>query len=170
MAETNGQFLNENVTGELTTQVTGQGTISEDMILHIPLAGQMIMTEHTVNNPEEVAGQITCDVMAIFVADMNAQRAVVNEEEGTITIAFGTSVEDAPDGLMTVTEVTGTFADIKQVSPWKWYVNGTMQIARVPDLSVQDNLLAALQQAELLLGAEEEFALSGSYYLSSPDE
>ena len=169
-AETNAQFLNENVTGKLTTQVTGQGTVSKDMILHIPLAGQMIMTEHAVNNPEEVAGQITCDVMAIFVADMNAERAVVNDAEGTITIAFGTSVEDAPDGLMTVTEVTGTFADIKQVSPWKWYVNGTMQIARVPELSVQDNLLAALQQAELLLGAEEEFVLSGSYYHSPPVE
>ena len=31
-----------------------------------------------------------------------------------------------------------------------------------------NNLMAALQQAELLLGAEEEFVLSGSYYRSSP--
>ena len=45
-----------------------------------------------------------------------------------------------------------------------------MQIVRVPDLSVQDNLLAALQQAELLLGGEEEFVLSGSYYISSQEE
>jgi hypothetical protein len=165
--ETNAQFLNENVTGKLTTQVTGQGTISDNLVLHIPLSGEMVMTEHAAGNPEETIGQITCDVMAIFVADMNAANAIVDEAEGMITIAFGTSVEDIPDGLMTVTEATGTFADIKQVSPWKWYVNGTMQIARVPDLSVQDNLMAALQQAELLLGAEEEFVLSGSYYRSS---
>ncbi|MFC1633574.1 hypothetical protein ACFL5Z_01920 [Planctomycetota bacterium] len=167
-AETNAQFLNENVTGNLTTQVTGQPMISEDLILHLPLGGQMVLTEHAANDPDEEIGRITCDVMATFVADMNAERAVVNDTEGTITIAFGASVEDVPDGLMTVTEVTGTFADIVQVSPWKWYVNGTMQCVRVPDLSVQDNLMAALQQAELLLGAEEEFALSGLYYRSSP--
>jgi len=71
---------------------------------------------------------------------------------------------------MTVTEATGTFANIKQVSPWKWHVNGTIQAARVPDLSVQDNIFAALQQAELLLGAEEEFVLSGLYYRSSSEE
>ena len=167
-AETNAQFLNENVTGNLTTQVTGQPNISDDLILHIPLAGQMVLTEHAADEPTSEIGQITCDVTATFVADMNATNAVVNESEGTITIAFGVSVEDVPDGLMTVTEVTGTFADIVQVSPWKWYVNGTMQCVRVPDLSVQENLMAALQQDELLLGAEEEFVLSGLYYRSSP--
>jgi len=36
--------------------------------------------------------------------------------------------------------------------------------------SVQDNLLAALQQAELLLGGEEEFVLSGAYYRGPPEE
>lgn len=166
-AETNAQFLNKNVKGKLTTQVTAAGTVSEDLIVHVPLAGQMVLTEHAANNLEEVVGQITCDVKATFVVDINAARAVVNDAEGTITVAFGTSVEEGPDGLMTVTEVTGTFADIKQVSPWKWYVNGTMQCVRVPELSVQDNLLAALQQAELLLGAQEEFVLAGLYYRTS---
>jgi len=169
-AATNAQFLNENVTGKLTTQATAQGTISEDLVLHLPLAGQMVLTEHAADNPEEVVGQITCDVTVMSVADMNAERVVVNEAEGMITGAFGTSVEECPDGLMTVTEATGTFANIKQVSPWKWHVNGTIQAARVPDLSVQDNIFAALQQAELLLGAEEEFVLSGLYYRSSSEE
>ena len=166
-AETNAQFLNKNVKGKLTTQVTAAGTVSEDLIVHVPLAGQMVLTEHAANNLEEVVGQITCDVKATFVVDINAARAVVNDAEGTITVAFGTSVEEGPDGLMTVTEVTGTLGDIKQVSPWKWYVNGTMQCVRVPELSVQDNLLAALQQAELLLGAQEEFVLAGLYYRAS---
>jgi hypothetical protein len=163
-AETNVPFLNENVTGNLTTYVTGLPDISEDMILHIPLAGQMVVTEHSADNPDEVIGQITCDVLAMFVADMNAERAVVDEAEGTITVAFGASVEEGPDGLMTVTEATGTLADIQQVSPWEWHVNGTMQIVRVPELPLQQNILAALQNSDLLLGAEEEFALTGQYY------
>jgi hypothetical protein len=162
--DTDVPFLNENVTGNLTTQVTGLPDISEDMVLHIPLAGQMVMTEHSADNPDEVIGQITCDVMAIFVADMNAQRAIVNEAEGTITVAFGASVEEGPDGLMTVTETSGSLADIQQVSPWEWHVHGTMQIVRVPELPLQQNILAALQQSELLLGAEEEFVLTGQYY------
>jgi hypothetical protein len=169
-AETNAQFMNENVTGNLTTHVTGEPDISEDMILHIPLAGHMTMTEHAANNPDEVVGQISCDVIALFVADINAQRAVVDEAEGIITIAFGASVEEGPDGLMTVTESTGSFADIKQVSPWEWHVNGTMQIARVPDLPLQQNILAALENDDLLLVAEEEFALTGQYYLDPVTE
>ena len=167
-AETNAQFLNGNVAGYLTTQATGQPTISEDLILHLPLAGQLILTEHAQDDPGKVIGQITCGFTGTFVADMNAERAIVNEAEGTITGAFGTSVEDVPDGLLTVIEKTGTFADIEQVSPWKWYVNGSLKIVRVPDLSVQDNIFAALQQAELIIGAEEEFVLSGLYYRSSP--
>jgi len=169
-AETNAQFFNENVTGRLTTQATAQGMISEDLILHLPLAGQLVLTEHAADNPSEVIGQITCDVTMTFVADINAERAVVNDAEGTITVAFGTAVEEGPDGLAKVTEATRTLADIKQVSPWKWYVNGTIKCVRVPGLSIQDNLFAALQQAELLIGAQEEFVLSGLYYRSSPEE
>jgi predicted ester cyclase len=169
-AETSVPFLNENVTGILTTYVIGLPDISPDMILHIPLAGQMVITEHSADNPDEVIGQMTFDVLAMFVADMNAERAVVNEAEGTITIAFGASVEEGPDGLMTLTEATGSLADIKQVSPWEWHVNGTMQCVRVPELPLQTNLLAVLQQSELLLGAEEEFALTGAYYHSAPQE
>ena len=169
-AETNVPFLNANVTGKLTTQVTGLPDISADMVLHIPLAGQMVVTEHSVDNPDDVIGQINCDVIALFVADMNAERAVVNEAEGTITVDFGASVEEGPDGLMTVTDATGTLVDIQQVSPWEWHVNGTMQIVHVPELPLQQNILAALQNPELLLGAEEEFALTGQYYRSMAAE
>ena len=168
--ETDVPFLNENVTGNLTTYVTGLPDISSDMILHIPLGGQMIITEHSADNPDEVIGQITFDVLAMFAADMNADRAVVDEAGGTITVVFGAAVEEGPDGLMTVTEATGSLADIQQVSPWEWHVNGTMQIVRVPELPLQQNILAALQQSDLLLGAEEEFALTGAYYRSAPQE
>jgi hypothetical protein len=68
-----------------------------------------------------------------------------------------------------VTEATGVYADIRQAGEWGWYVNGTMTIARVPDLPLQQNILAALQQPELLLGAEEEFVLTGWYYRTSQD-
>ena len=73
-------------------------------------------------------------------------------------------MHNAPDAFVTVTEATGTYADIHQAGDWAWCVNGTMTIARVPTLSVQDNILAALQRPELLLGAQEEFVLSGTYY------
>ena len=72
--------------------------------------------------------------------------------------------EDAPDALITVTEATGTYADICQAGPWSWGVNGTMTIARLPDTPLQDNILAALQNNDLLLHAEEEFVLTGWYY------
>jgi len=163
-AEANVQFLNENVTGILTTEVIAEASINEDMILHIPLDGQMILTEHAANNSQEEVGKINCDVLAIFVADLNAERAVVDDATGTITVAFGASVEEGPDGLMTVTETSGSLVDIKQVRPWEWHVNGTMTIARVPDLPLQDNILAALQNSDLLLGADEEFVLTGWYY------
>jgi hypothetical protein len=42
-----------------------------------------------------------------------------------------------------------------------------MTIARVPDLPIQQNILAAQQKPELLLGAHEEFVLTGWYYRQS---
>jgi hypothetical protein len=60
-------------------------TISEDLILHIPLAGQTVLTEHAAGRSEDIVGQIMCDVTATFIADINAERAVMNDAEGTIT-------------------------------------------------------------------------------------
>jgi hypothetical protein len=80
------------------------------------------------------------------------------------------ALDDSPDALIKVTETTGTFKGVHAVGLWEWHVSGTIVCARVPDLSVQDNLFAALQQADLLLGAEEEIVLSGSYYVSPSEE
>ena len=69
-----------------------------------------------------------------------------------------------------MTEATGVYADIQQAGQWAWYVDGTMTVARLPDLPLQDNILAALQNSDLLLGACEEFVLTGWYYQGSPEE
>ena len=104
------------------------------------------------------------------MADLNAGRAIVDEEAGTITIAFGASLHDDPDALITVTETTGKFKSIQAVGPWEWHVSGTVTIALIEDLPLQTNILAGLADNTLLLGAEEEIVLSGSYYRSSPKE
>jgi hypothetical protein len=67
--------------------------------------------------------------------------------------------------LITVTETTGKYKSICPVGAWEWYVNGTVRILRVPEMPVQTNILAALApQSPLLLGAQEEFVLTGWYY------
>jgi hypothetical protein len=42
---------------------------------------------------------------------------------------------------------------------------------RVPEMDVQTNIMAALApQSPLLLGAQEEIVLAGSYYRTSPNK
>ncbi len=163
-------ILNENVVGVLETTTAGAPQIDENFILSFDFGGNFTLTEQSSDNSDEIAGQILGDVEGTFVADMNAVNAVVDEAAGTITIVFGAELHDNPDALITVTETTGTFKDIRPIGLWEWYVFGKIVCARVPDLSVQDNIMAALGNDELLLGAEEEIVLSGSYYVDSPEE
>ena len=169
-ADPNDRILNENVKGMLETTTAGAPQIDEDLILRFDFGGNFALTDHNDGNPDEIIGQILGDVEGTFVADMNAVNAVVDEDAGTIIIAFGAELHDDPDALLTVTETTGTFESIKTVGLWEWNVLGTITCARVPDLSVQDNIMAALGNEDLLLGAEEEIVLSGSYYRNSPKE
>ncbi len=166
-ATINAQFLGHNVSGQLETTTTSSPTIGADMILRSSFDGSITLTGYTdsVRAPE-IAGQIKGDVTGSFVGDVNAANATF-DSDGNIVCSFGVSVNDAPDALITVTEATGKYADIRQAGQWGWYVNGKMTIARVPDLPVQQNILAALQQPELLLGAQEEFVLTGWYYRQS---
>jgi hypothetical protein len=162
-ATVNAQLLGQNVSGELETTTTGTPSIDDDMVLRAGLSGQITLTDHNDVTPAEIDGQIIGDLKGTFVADANAAHATF-DSDGNILCAFGVAVHNAPDAFITVTEATGVYADIHQAGDWAWYVNGTMTIARVPTLSVQDNILAALQRPELLLGAQEEFVLAGSYY------
>jgi hypothetical protein len=167
-ADPDAGFLDESIKGMLETTTAGAPQIDENLILTFDFAGNFALTDYDEANPEEIAGQILGDVKGTFVADMNAANAAVDEAAGTIVIAFGAELHDAPDALITITRTTGTFADIQPVGLWAWYVLGTITCARVPDLSVQDNIMAALSNNELLLGAEEEIVLTGSYYRNSP--
>ncbi|MBP7051539.1 MAG: hypothetical protein KBE65_11035 [Phycisphaerae bacterium] len=162
-ATVNAQFLGDNVSGQLETTTTSSPTIGADMVLRSGFIGTITLTAGDGATREEVDGQIKGDVTGSFVGDVNAANATF-DADGNIVCSFGVSVNDAPDALITVTEATGKYADIRQAGQWGWYVNGKMTIARVPDLPIQQNILAALQKPELLLGAQEEFVLTGWYY------
>ena len=162
-ASVNATFLGPNVTGELETITTGTPTVDEDMILRAGLGGRLTLTAHNAATPANIDGQIIGDLKGTFVADANAAHATF-DAQGNIVCAFGVAVHNAPDALVTVTKATGTYADIHAAGDWAWYVNGTMTIAKVPTLALQQNILAALQKPELLLGAREEFVLTGWYY------
>ncbi len=161
-APVNAQFLGENVSGELETTTAGAPSIDENMVLSFDFGGQMRLRDYNETAPDEIVGEILGNADGTFVADINAENAAL-DTEGNIVIVFGVSVHDAPDAWITVTEATGTLADIHQAGAWAWYVDGTMTIARLEDLSLQDNILAALQESDLLLGAQEEFVLTGWY-------
>lgn len=165
-AAVNAKFLGDNVSGEFRTTTTGTPSVDENMVLRFGFHGPITLTKHSDTDPNGIAGQIVGEATGTFVGDANAVNATF-DSNGNIVCAFGVAVHDAPDALIRVTEATGIYADIRQAGDWGWYVNGTMTIARVPTLSVQQNILAALQNSDLLLGAQEEFVLTGWYYRAS---
>jgi hypothetical protein len=137
------------------------------MIARLPLGGQLTLTAFGNKHSEGGAGQIIGDFTGTFVVDGLAAHAVVDDQAGTIKILFGSAVEEGPDGLVEVTETSGKFKSIQAVGPWEWHVNGTLTLARDPTLPLQVNILAALANPSLILGAEEEIVLAGSYYRSA---
>lgn len=158
-------FLNRNSVGILETTTAGAPTIDADLILRFSFGGTFSLSSREENKTGKVAGTINGNVAGTFVADLNASRAVVDDQAGTITIVFGTPLHSDPDALITITETTGKFKSISAVGPWRWYVNGTVTILRVPEWSVQTNIMAALlPNSPLILGAREEIVLTGSYY------
>lgn len=165
-AAVNATFLGDNVSGELETTTAGAPTIDQNLVLSFDFGGHITLTKGGEANSDDTGGQILGDVAGVFVADLNAAHATI-DADGNIVIAFGVSVHDAPDALITVTEATGVYADIRQAGQWAWYVNGVLTVMRLPDLSIQDNIMAALQNNDLILHAEEEFVLTGWYYRDS---
>ena len=166
-ASPNIRLLNENVVGRQETVTTGVLAIDANLILRLPFRGTITLTAYEDDNPQLVAGQIVGAMNGTFVADLNAAHAVITDT--TITIAFGQSLHSDPDALITVTETTGKFKSVRAVGDWQWRVSGTITIARVASLTPQNNIFAALGNSALILGAEEEVVLSGSYARSSPN-
>ncbi len=114
-ARPNVGFLNENVGGLLETTTAGAPVIDADLIVRFSFGGNIVLTAYDECNPDAVAGQIFGDVEGLFVADLNADRAIVDEEAGTITILFGAMLHDEPDALINITKTTGKFKSIKAV-------------------------------------------------------
>jgi hypothetical protein len=165
-AEPNIGFLNEDVVGLQTTRTTGAPAIDANLVLTLPFAGSITLTAIDPDNPDAVAGEITGTMAGSFVADLNAAHAIVTDT--TITVDFGSPLHAGPDALITVTETTGKFKSIEAMDPWEWHVSGTLTLARVPALPVQLNIFAALQNSALILAAEEDVVLSGSYERTQP--
>lgn len=170
-AEPDVGILSSNVVGLLQTWATGVPQVDyATMIAHLPLAGQLTLTAFGNKASPDGAGRIVGDFTGTFVVDGLASHALVDEEAGTIKILFGTAVEAGPDGYITVTETNGKFKSIQALGPWEWHVNGTLTLARIPNLPLQLNILAAFENSLLILGAEEEIVLAGSYTRSSPNK
>jgi hypothetical protein len=165
-ASLNVGFLNGSVVGRQETVTSGSPVINANLVLRLPFQGTVTWTAIDADDPGAEAGHIVGAMSGTFVADLNAAHAVVTGE--TITIAFGQSLHSDPDALITVTETTGKFQSLHAEGDWEWRVSGTITIARVESLSPQINILAALQNSALILGAEEEVVLSGQYFRSSP--
>jgi len=162
----NAQFLGDGVVGQLETTTAGAPQIDANMVLSFDFGGQMTLNATSADNPDEIIGKIVGDVEGTFVADLNADHATF-DDDGNIVVAFGWNVHNNPDAKITVTEATGIYSDIKQAGLWRWYVNGTLTAVRLPDMPLQQNILAGIEDNTLLLGAEEEFVLTGLYYRSS---
>ncbi|MBN1817096.1 MAG: PEP-CTERM sorting domain-containing protein, partial [Sedimentisphaerales bacterium] len=156
-------LLGGNVTGLLTTSAAGAPVIDEQLILHLPLMGQLTLTAYDEENPQQEIGSIVGSFSGTFVADMNASHALVDEEAGTIQGQFGVPVAAGPDGYIQVTSTTGIFQDVVAVGPWEWYVSGTLTMQRLPELDLQTNIMAALQNSDLIVGASEQVVLAGQY-------
>jgi len=165
-ASANAQFLGDGVVGQLETTTAGAPQIDANMVLSFDFGGEMTLSAISPSNPDEVIGRIVGDVDGTFVADLNADHATF-DDDGNIVVAFGWGTHDDPDAKIMVTEATGIYSDIKQAGLWRWYVNGTLTAARLPDVPLQQNILAGLEDNTLLLGAEEKFVLTGLYYRDS---
>ncbi len=167
-ASPNVGILGGNVVGRLSTYAVGLPEIDEEnQIARIPLKGQLTLTAMGKKGSNDGAGQIKGKFEGTFVVDGLADHAIV--KDGVVTIRFGSSVEEGPDGLIEVTETTGKFKNIVALGPWEWHVDGTIRLLHIPEnpqvpgWNLQMNILAALQDPALILGAEEEIVLAGSY-------
>jgi len=162
-APMNVQFLGENVVSMLETADAGPPQIDGNMILRFTYGGQITISKLAEAGSDEVIGQIKGALDGLFVADLSAERATY-DDDGNIVIPFGTKLHGGPDIKIKVAEKTGVFADIKQVGTWRWYMTGEVTIARNPDLPLQQNIMAGLSDPALLIGADEEYVLTGWYY------
>jgi len=148
------------VSGFERTMATGAPEIGDDLVLSQPYRGKIVLTAC-----DRVTGRETGAVAGVlegsFVADLNAAHAEIIGP--TIAIRFGAPYHAGPDAAIEVSETSGTLQGIRAAGKWEERVFGRITIARVPTLSVQANIFAFLKNSALILRAEEEIVLSGSF-------
>lgn len=190
-AEPNENLLDSRSRGALATEIDFPEGIPFppviDGVLYLHFTGELGLTAHDAGDCDAVTGEIRGEIEGWFIADLRSP--IVDEEAGTIGIRFG---EPGQLGLnpvlvvggrqydlatrVQVTGTTGKFRHIRAVGSWGWHVSGIITANRVASLSVQENIMAALNEAlspppdgaVFLRGAEEEIVLTGSYVTGDP--
>ena len=164
----NAQFLGENVVGLLETANAGPSAVDENLVVRFTYGGNITLNKLAAADSTEVIGQIIGEMDGICIADLNAERATFDEDGNIVIIMGGKTLHNEPDVKIKVVEATGVFADIKQVGTWRLYMEAKVTIARDPALALQKNIMAGLGDPKLLIGAAEEFVLTGWYYRQAP--
>lgn len=158
-----GKLLADDVVGSLETQATAPPMLDEDFILSLPLVGTLTLTDYNDIDPNQIDGQIVADLETVFIADLNAERATI-DADGNVVTTFGETIkEKAKPAKVTLRETTGIYADIQQIGRWNFFVNGSFTAMVLPDMPLQQSILAALQNSDLILKAEEDVVLTGWY-------
>jgi hypothetical protein len=163
-AAVNAQFLGENVVGLLETADAGPSAVDGNLIVRFTYGGKITLNKLAAPGSTEVTGRIVGEMEGICIADLNAERATFDEQGNIVIVMGGPTLHNEPDVKIKVIEKTGVFANIKQVGTWRLYMTAKVTIARDPSLDLQKNIMAGLGDPKLLVGAAEEFVLSGWYY------
>ncbi len=138
-------------------QFTSGLSIDEDF-----MATASFVTTTTVTARENgvVAGTLVLsEVAEQGLLDLNASRATVDNETGTILLRSGSLLDGGrPITDVTLIEATGIFSGIEQVGPWEGYYSGYYVKPLWAELDLQQNILEAP-----FVGGFFETALIGWY-------
>jgi hypothetical protein len=167
-APMNVPFLGENVVGLLETANAGPSAVDGNLVVRFTYGGRITLNKLAAPGSTEVIGKIVGEMDGICIADLNAERATLDQDGNIVIVMNGPTLSSAPDIKIKVVEATGVFADIKQVGTWRLYMAAKVTIARDPTLALQKNIMMGLSDPKLLIGASEEFALTGWYYHKAP--
>ncbi len=148
---------NMNATQVTNMQFTSELSIDDDL-----MATGSFVTTTTVTAREDgvVAGTLVLSEIAEQgLVDLNASRATVDNETGTILLRSGSLLDGGrPITDVTLIEATGVFSGIEQVGPWEGYYSGYYVQPLWPELDLQQNIIEAP-----FVGGFFETAVTGVY-------
>lgn len=168
-------FVNDHLVGVLNTKTTDVVFQTDDLIFGLNFTGSFHLMAKNDDGSGKVAGEITGDLKGIIVADLNAARAIVDEEAGIILIALGAYLIDPDnpvDAEVSNIQTTGKYKSIQAEGSWRLSTKGVFKIQILYDdngvqLPPQTNIFVALGNHAFVLGGVEEVVLTGSYSRNS---